>query len=357
MAVAVVIGVAESPAGSARRRRSVVVRGMHVSAHSHGTASLRAEGCGTAWSRGVARSAIGAVGSRRKFLLSQASENIMLDSFTSVRCHLLRINPQAPRVLDMYQSSTSWWSKFSHRVIAIVGVMTLASSILLVAPGASADPPNSPCQPGPNCYSIAQKTGGNWVGASAAIPRNTTSIGNSSAAFAAHINSEMWMILGNDNYIEIGLRNGYDGVNSATGACNCVAYNQFWAETLGGVQWTHVISHTSPNGANDAYEIVRTPGITNSWLVYLNASQVGSSAAGSWTAVRVDVGGEFQNTSCAPAYGGAVTFDIVAKVRNTSYVWSNPVWSTNYLINTGCGFNGRFDGVAGHWSWNKLNGG
>ena len=75
------------------------------------------------------------------------------------------------------------------------------------------------------------------------------------------------------------------------------------------------------------------------------------------TAVRVDVGGEFQNTSCAPAYGGAVTFDIVAKVRNTPYVWSNPAWSTNYQINTGCGFNGRFDGVAGHWSWNKLNGG
>ena len=72
-----------------------------------------------------------------------------------------------------------------------------------------------------------------------------------------------------------------------------------------------------------------------SWLVHLNASQVGSSAAWSWTGVRVDVGGEFQNTSCAPAYGGAVTFDIVAKVRNTPYVWSNPVWSTNYQINTG----------------------
>src|SRR5581483_3028086 len=83
-----------------------------------------------------------------------------------------------------------------------------------------------------------------------------------------HVSAEMWASMPNGDWVEEGIA---DGVGS--NPCNCLAYEQFWAEGYGGFFQFHWLANKTPDGVNHVYEIQNASG-TNHWNIYLDWSYV-----------------------------------------------------------------------------------
>lgn len=108
-----------------------------------------------------------------------------------------------------------------------------------------------------------------------------------------HINNEMWIQTPNGGYVEMGLFNGilpYPFGNP----CNCVAYQQFWADTTdSGYQYNHWIADLTPDGSNHVYEILNQYG-TNMWDICVdyvcnNTSTVETASVGTYEPIGIEL--------------------------------------------------------------------
>lgn len=207
-------------------------------------------------------------------------------------------------------------------------------------------------------YSIAWNSDGatNLTGAFGTWSNLTMSLG--SYASGQHINSEMWFPTtpgGFAQYLEIGLRNGYD----PTDPCNCVAYEAFWAEwDTSGNELRHTIQNTTPDGTSHNYEFQRNSH-QNWWNVYRDYNFVATGTTqSSWTGHDHEAGGEIALSGTLDPTTVTGGFDMYLQDKNAAgswYYWPKQLSS----IDARCGPNppgyclNGFPYYTYEWSWNK----
>jgi hypothetical protein len=165
------------------------------------------------------------------------------------------------------------------------------------------------------------------------------------------VDTTNWLGFSNGAYAETGLWNGYqDGMNS----CNCVAYSQYWADTLpGGTgQVFHTYANISPTGVNRTFQISRAA-TTNRFIFFFDGFHSGTTRdLGAWTGSTLQLGGELAAISSTnPAGSHADTFDMYVSGINGSGTLFNLGTATGTYHET------TFNGLAGgtsQWHWNKL---
>ncbi|GAB3873064.1 hypothetical protein ACFQ1S_08245 [Kibdelosporangium lantanae] len=199
----------------------------------------------------------------------------------------------------------------------------------------------------PHCYSIGQLFRSDFTGIYGHWHSNNMYLTNAEYATGSHINSEMWLLMPNNTWVEDGIRNGNDPGNP----CGCTAYEVFWAdESTGGGFFRHFIANVTPDGTDHWYMIQRGSS-ANRWDVYYDGYLQGTSTVtGSWTGNQQQIGGEVQAHDLATAW--CDWFQMTAEFRDGANNWywtragaSVPTQSVD------AGFTGYW--VDSDWVWWK----
>ncbi len=158
--------------------------------------------------------------------------------------------------------------------IAIASLLIAGFAFVTTAPPAAAE---QCLQDGCHYYSVAQLNGA-FSGMEGQWHNNNMYLSSSDFHNLGHLSDEMWFNTAFDNstWVETGLNNALYEAAPKPDPCNCIAYQQFWADNAAGVFYYHFLDNTSPNGSNHVYEILNRSG-TNYFDVYLDYSLVGTS--------------------------------------------------------------------------------
>jgi hypothetical protein len=249
---------------------------------------------------------------------------------------------------------TSWLRR------GLVAVALAAISTLLALPAATPASASVACgdiafPDLPWCYTVQDFSAPNMTGAYMEQHSNYMTPGD--YGNNQNIRSYVRFYLNNGNYIETGIRNGYEYWSD--GSCHCNAYSIYWLDSVG-TGWNqhiyvHTIAHTTPNGVNHRYQISRGPS-PNIWKIFVDGQDRGTSTiTGDWLGGTMEVGGAvYAPNGSGPSRSD--TFDQYRQWINGSgqrLNWNN-ISSTT--ITSGAGFNGTTWGHIDHWYWNKPTG-
>jgi hypothetical protein len=235
--------------------------------------------------------------------------------------------------------------------VAVVASVSAASNVFNV-PAAQAV---TQCLT-PHCYSVEAFNQSNYqiAGAYGEWDNLNMNPGSSSASTKYHMSSEMWFTLNSQDFIEMGLFEGYEFWSD--GSCSCTAYSQFWADTRVDFnpphQYQHTILHTTPNGTHHTYKIVRGAS-PNIWKLELDGHDVGTSTIlRNWLGHEVVHGGEFFGPSPYTSGSFADNYNMIRKIIDGNGAIINYPLITGSEIDTN--MNGTDYGQRDHWYWNKV---
>jgi hypothetical protein len=166
---------------------------------------------------------------------------------------------------------------------------------------------------------------------------NYTSVSFSNNFYPYHIDNRMWGYTEGDEsrWIEIGLRNGYDGANP----CRCVAYEATWSDVDGNLTTNPEIRYMinpsdTPDGSTHSYEVLaQCNGLCPQWDVYYDYNYVGSSQL-QHNGNMYDHQVGLETTLLDGAH--ADNFDNYVEYLDTGLTWR--YWPNEYAwVDRGCG--------------------
>lgn len=155
-----------------------------------------------------------------------------------------------------------------------------------------------------------------------------------------HVNNETWLYTHSDEsqWVEFGIRQGY--FPGSPGSCSgypC-AYGRFWADfDSSGNEYRHIVSFTTPTGANHTYEIARDASNHDYWDLYLDYNLVGQSTnQGSSTGYEIQVG--LEDSLVTPDTSAATFNHSPLRYENTTGSWVDWPYLETW-IDYGCNLN------------------
>lgn len=169
------------------------------------------------------------------------------------------------------------------RLLSLGALMGLAGSTLVASPAAAA---GVTCLK-TSCHTVLMTHGGTYYGAYGTWNRAAMKAPGASRHNGNWVNSEMWAMWVQEEWVETGITNGWLGPAKTTGYFGFVAtqsrkrvYREY---SFGRVKQKRTVT--------DQYQISRSPK-KNKWRVYFNGALKTTSNVGFWKVRRIDVGGE-----------------------------------------------------------------